>query len=174
MIRRLVLQRLFTDLDFVAFRRMALLLLLASCTTSNPWTLDTISSGDRVFDAARLLYTDPQGSPLRLEFLNTESGIISFLSLAQYKFHGKAPLSVKFFIDKETLETFLSPLEGGMRLKLPEDLTLQLIKALQEGKSIVILVDDFEQTLTPGNFPTLYENLTSNTLFPANLLKRAF
>ncbi len=43
-----------------------------------------------------------------------------------------------------------------MRIKLDQETTQKLIQALQEGLSVGILVDGFEEKLDPKDFPSSF------------------
>lgn len=132
------------------------MLILSACTATNIWQLDSIATGEKAFDSARLVYSDPLHSPLRFEVVGLETGVESFISLSKHKLspsrdHPNA-VEAQFTIDGEKFVEVIPILEGRMRLRLPPELTGRLIEALQEGEKIDILLDGFEQTLEPESF----------------------
>lgn len=151
---------------------------LSACTGSKNWQFDAISTGNSTFDSARLVYADSKLSPLRLEFVRLESGIEAFLSLARHRLSisSKHPESIEaeFIIDQEKYVESLRLLEGRMRLRLSTELTEKLIQALQDGKEIGILIDGFEQKITPVYFSEFFEKLSGAPNPLGNLFKGPF
>jgi hypothetical protein len=138
--------------------RFSLLVILAGCASSTQWKLDSIATGVEAFDSMRLLYEDST-SPLRFEIVRLETGIEAFLSLTRYKFSGLENILVQFEIEGVRGEVTLPLLSGKMRIRLPEELTKRFIKALQEGREVVMIVDGSEQHLDPEQFAKKYEKL---------------
>ena len=155
------------------FRFLLLFALLTGCTASNPWKLETISTGDRSFDSARLTYSD-NDSPLRFEIVRMEANIEAFLNLKKYKFTPSDKVKIEFTIDGEkTIET-VPFLEGKMRLRFPQETALKVIEALQEGQEVVIMVDGFEQRIYPELFKKQYEKLAGESAAFRNPFKGLF
>jgi len=152
-----------------------LLLTLSACTATNIWQLDSIATGEKAFDSAKLVYSDPMLSPLRFEVVGQESGIESFISLSKHRLtvssENPNAIEAQFTIEGEKFVEMIPILEGRMRLRLPPELTGRLIEALQEGKKIDILLDGFEQTLEPERFSKLYEKVAERADRSANPLE---
>jgi hypothetical protein len=51
-----------------------------------------------------------------------------------------------------------------MRLKLPKEITSQIISALQDGKEVAILLDGFQQTISPSFFQERYKEFVGGTM----------
>jgi len=148
---------------FPQFRKhlalICLSLLLAGCATAHSaWRFDAIDSGDARFNSTRLTFSDPI-SPLRFELLRSEETLEAFLSLTKYRFTGTEVKTV-WEIDGERWEGPLPVLEGKMRLKLPPALTDKIVHSLKEGRQVAIMVDGFEEHLTPDRFGEQYDKLT--------------
>jgi hypothetical protein len=153
------------------------LALLAACASSNPWKLDLISTGNEVYDSARLVYRDPDTpSPtLLFEILRVSQEPEVFLSLTHQKFtplkSDPSCIKVFFTIDGIQTEELIPLLEGRMRLRFPAPLANRLINSLQDGKQVGILVDGFEETLDPREFQTTYDKFAKSPSFFRNLLR---
>ena len=80
----------------------------------------------------------------------------AFLNLTQFRFKDKHEIEIFFTIDTKSFTESLPVLEGGMRLRLPEEITREIILALRNGKKVSILVDGFEQTLV-SDLPISFE-----------------
>ncbi len=143
--------------------RCLFLLTLTACSTSNIWILDSIATGEKAFDSARLICSNQSLSPLQFEVVALETGIESFLSLSRHRLTASSEdpnaIEAQFTIDGKKFFEMIPLLEGRMRLRLPPELTGRLTRALQEGKKIDILLDGFEQTLEPERFSKLYDQL---------------
>lgn len=150
-----------------------LILIFCGCTAASPWVFESILTGEKTFDAARLVYSD-HDSPLRFEIVRLETGIEAFLSLTKYKFSDPENIKIEFNIHEEKIIEILPLLEGNMRIRFSSELTMRLIRALQEGKEIAILVDGFEQHLDPGYFVKQYEQLSSQSATFRNPFKGIF
>lgn len=148
-----------------------LVIILCSCTPTTSWKLEKIVSGQEDFDIARLIYAQPQiDSPLQLEITRIGSQIEMYLNLTRSRFtpsfqEKNLYVTGIFTIGEERIEDKIPLLEGKMRLKIPSSLKASCIRALQEGKKIDILVDDFKQTIFPEQFEKLYSQLQSPFLF---------
>ena len=147
--------------------------ILAGCAATNPWKLESIATGEALFDSARLTYSDTV-TPLRFEIVRIESGIETFLSLTKYKFTTANGIKIEFDIAGEKSEETVPFLEGKMRLRLPAELSERLINALQEGKEVAMIADGFEQHLNPDQFTTQYEKLAGKKAIFRNPFKGIF
>ena len=140
--------------------KIASLLLLTSCAGPNLWTLDTLATGEKAFNSAKISHVDLNHSPLQFEVVSTKAGVASFLKLTKYQFTSSQeyPGMVEAFvsIDGEKFTEILPILEGRMCLRLPQQLTDRLTRALQDGKKIDIFLDGFGQTLPSEGFSKFY------------------
>ena len=139
------------------------LIFATSCTTSTPfWQLDSIAARDKAFQSSRLVTQDPN-CPLHIEFLATESGITGFAYLTKHHFipSKERPHEIEFIysVGDERFSEWLPLLEGGMGLRLPDSLTSTMIKTLQDGEKIDILLDGFMQRLEPYPFTKFFSKL---------------
>lgn len=155
------------------FRFIFLSCFLAGCTAASPWKLETISTGNRSFDSARLSYSD-NDSPLRFEIVRMETNIEAFLNLKKYKFTPSDKVKIEFYIDGEKTTETVPFLEGKMRLRLPQETTKRVIEALQEGMEVVIMVDGFEEHIYPELFKKQYEKLAGESALFRNPFKGLF
>ena len=154
---------------------LALIAILTGCGAANSWKYEAIETGNPLFDSARLTFAD-SSSPLRFEMMRTHSGIEAFLSLTQYSFtpQNEILVTLKMGGVETPIEELLPLLKGNMRLRLPAPLLESLTQALQEGREVAILVDGFEENLTPGHFIREYEKLLGNTLIFKSPFKGIF
>lgn len=139
------------------------LLILSACASSTIWKLDSIATGEKAFDSARLVYANAIASPLQFEIVGQETGVESFLSLSKHRLTASSEypneIEAQFTIEEEKFVERIPLLEGRMRLRLPPELSGRFIEALQEGKKIDILLDGFELTLEPERFSKFYEQV---------------
>ena len=149
---------------FIKNRTRALFVLgiLSGCASTSPWKLDTIACGNKEYDSARLAY---EGSPLRLEFIKLGEQIDLFVSLTQYHFtplpEDASSACVQLSIAGQTaIEEIVSLLQGQMRLHFPKETADKIVKALQEGQTVDMLIDGFQETLQPELFVKSYEKFT--------------
>lgn len=131
---------------------------------ASPWKLDSISTGVESFDSARLTYSTAD-SPLRFEIMAAQDGIETFLSLTRHKFTPKEDVKVAISIGGEKSVETIPFLEGKMRLRFPLETTERILRALQEGQEVAIMVDGFEGRLSPERFLSQYENLLERSPF---------
>lgn len=157
-----------------------LFFLLAACTNTTPWTLDTIVAGDKRYDSSRLKYQNQESfSPIRLEFLKMGESVDLILSLTQYSFtptqETPSSVLVRFTIgDNSPYEEMVPLCVGHMRLRISNETTNRIIKALQEGIKVDILIDDLAETIPPRNFAKNYKKFMGNDTFFRNPFKGSF
>lgn len=145
--------------------------LLGGCISTSPWKLDGISAGDAAYDSTRLRYIDKSSeSQIAFEFRKAGGEINSYISLRQFSWAPSASVPVEFILGDERIAASLPYLEGGMRLRIPPEITNRMILALHEGLKVSILADGFQETLDPGQFAKSYNRfLGQSALF--NFLK---
>lgn len=143
------------DLLRIMSRWLVVAVLLAGCGASDPWRQDGIAAGNTLFDSKRLCYAPLGGyPPWRIELLRVEDQVEAFLSLTQHSFRGiDGSARVRLRVEgEEEREELAQVFEGNMKIKLSEEFTRMLILALQEGKKVSILVDEWQETLFAGSF----------------------
>lgn len=152
--------------------------LLFGCSgPASIWHLDSIATGDTSFDSSRLFYQDPAShSRLRLEFIRVAGEIDLFLSLSQYSLtpspSDPSSILVQFSIEGEPpFQESIALHEGKMRLRIPPQIRDRIASALQEGKKVGILVDDFEETLNPDQFTQIFEQFSGSSFRFQNFFK---
>lgn len=147
--------------------------ILAACSfTPSPWIADSIAAGDRSFDTSRLRYASSQiHPPLAFEMLRTGGQIEAYLSLNRFRLPSIEPVKVFFTVEDQSFEEEILVHEGGMRLRLSSETTQWLIETLQDGHKIGILLDDFEETLDPGQFSRSFAKFLEEGYFFQNLLR---
>jgi hypothetical protein len=133
----------------------AICLLIASCSSQNPWLLDEISAGDSAFNSSRLSYADTS-APLQFELIRLGNEVEAYLALPRGRLAPSTPegpsVLALFEIEGEKIETAIPLREGAMRVRLPHSIAAQITEALQDGKKVGILLDDFAVSLEPGLF----------------------
>lgn len=152
--------------------------LLFGCSApATIWHLDSIATGDRSFDSSRLFYQNPEShSRLRLEFIRVADQIDLFLSLSQYSLtpspSDPSTILVQFSIEGEPpFQESITLHEGKMKLRIPPEIRDRIASALQEGKKVGILVDDFEETLNPSQFTKIFEQFSGSSYRFQNFFK---
>lgn len=157
-----------------------ILVLLTACTHRTHWTLDAIAAGDARYDSTRLTYQNQDRfSPLRLEFLKMGETIDLVLSLTQYSItptqEDPPSVLVRLIIGEEPPFEEMVPLcEGHMRLRLSQETATKMIKALQEGSKIDILIDDLVETIQSDHFAESYKKFMGKDTFLKNFFTRPF
>jgi hypothetical protein len=127
------------------------LLLLCGCSGAQGlWTIDSISTGEKAYDIARIRYAQDPLQPLGFEITQVGDRTEAFLSLSRFRLEGDA--TIFFTIGGQTFEELAPVHEGGMRLRLSTETTGRLIQALQDGQKVAIVLDDFEELLDPEGF----------------------
>ncbi len=143
-------------------------LLCACSTTPNPWITDSLVTGTPSF--SRIRYVSPQPHPpLAFEMVKIGEEIGAFISLNRFRLASSTKIS--FTIADQLFEEEIPVHEGGMRLRLSEATTQQLIQALQDGQKIGILVDDFEEILDPDQFSRSFAKFLDENHFFQTLLR---
>jgi hypothetical protein len=136
------------------------------------WAVDTIAAGDSSFDSSRLRYIPQQPqAPLAFEMMKVGDQIDAYLSLNRFRFKSADKIKVVFTIADQSFEDQIPVHEGRMRLRLAPQTTEKLIKALQEGHKIVILLDDFEEILDPAQFSGTFAKFIGEGHFFQNFFK---
>lgn len=135
-------------------RLLTVSICFSACTAQSSWEINTISTGDTVFDSSRLRFCF-SNSPLSIEFVKFADHTDIFLNLSYFRF-SQSLLPISFIIEENLLEEPVSVYEGRMRIKISEQMSNRLIQALQIGKKIDILVDGFHERLDPDQFPAAY------------------
>lgn len=115
-------------------------LLLTGCTRG-PWLVDAIATGNAAFDSSR--YQFASHSPLSLEITQFGDAMSAILSLKNFRIKEEKTL-VAFAIGEEKIERELDVHEGKMRIKVPEEILDEMIRGLESGKEVQIVVDGFE------------------------------
>lgn len=87
--------------------------------------------------------------------------IDTFIILNQFRFT-ENPIQVTVIIGANSIHDIVPVYEGAMRLRLSEETTNLMIQALQEGQEIDILVDGFEEKISPQQFPEAFEQFLRN------------
>lgn len=142
-------------------------LLLAGCA-SHPtsWMTDFIAAGDPAFDSSRLRYCSSQAHPpLNFEIVRVGDQIEAFLSLNRFRFSKNPVAKISLMMGGEIFETEAPIHEGRMKLRLPDATTQRIIEALQRREKVVIILDDFEETLDPEQFAGSFAKFSSSKLF---------
>lgn len=152
------------------------LFLLCSCANQNYWKLDDIAAGDRAYDSSRLRYVDPGShSPLAFELLRVGQNVEAFLTLNRNRLSpdSKDSNCVKayFWIDGEQYQEEIPVREGGMRVRLSLEMAGRLTQALQDGKNVSILIDEYEQILESDRFSRTFSQFLGKRYNDENLFK---
>lgn len=140
-------------------KKALLFLFLSSCTTAPSWQIDSIEASAEEFTSTRLRFLSNQAhSPLLFEIVSFPDQVSTFLQLSQFQFR-KNPLLIQMTIEGKTFEEKVDVYRGKMRVRLSEGWTQKIIEALQEGHQVSILVDGFEEVLTPDHLvSTFFKN----------------
>lgn len=131
--------------------------ILLACSSHSPWQLDSLASGNKEFNTKKLEFkTTHRLDGINVEFLRVGEHLIGYLSTSGRQFQSNHAL---FEVGSEKIELELEVREGRMRAKLPQNLTLKMIEALQAGESVVMMVGGLEQHLSPEQFANFYNQL---------------
>ncbi len=154
-------------------KRLVLLsLFFCGCSTSiNHWQVDDITAGDQSFNVSRIRFASSQDHPsLVFEILKIGNEMNAFLRLTRFRFSTEIA-KVSFTIGNETFEESIPVHEGGMRLRLSSETTQLITRALQEGQKVDIVLDGFEETLTPEQFSSAFTEFVNEAHFFQTLFK---
>lgn len=154
-------------------KRLIALTILWGCSMQPAiWTVDSIAAGDISYDSSRLRYIPKQAhAPLAFEMMKIGSQIDGYISLNRFRFKAAEQIKVIFNIADQSFEELIPVHEGGMRLHLSSETTERVIKALQEGHKIAILLDDFEEILDPAQFSGIFAKFIGEGHFFQNFFK---
>lgn len=144
----------------------ALVAALVGCSALDPWSQDGIVSSDGTFASKRLSYAPTSGyPPWRIEFFREGEELRAFVSLMRHRFRPAdfGRVRVRLSLEGEVLEELTTLFEGGMKVKLSDRLTNSLIRALQEGKKVSILVGEWEETLEAASFKRKFTKLMDDS-----------
>ncbi len=125
------------------------LFLLTACNAPTSWVTSSIATGNTAFDSTRLQFISSEAHPpLTFEMIQFADHTEAYIYLNRFRFSSN-PIPIQVTIEEEVYleEVFIH--EGAMRLKLSSELTKRIILALQDGKEVGILIDGFEEKLTP-------------------------
>ena len=115
-----------------------------------------------MFDFSRIRYISNQAhAPFLFEIHKVTDRLECFLSLNRFRLKESPEVKVTFRFNEREIVIQIPVHEGGMRLRLPEEITNLLIEALQDGHKIGILLDDFEETLDPSQFSSSFSEFKS-------------
>ncbi len=146
---------------------LLLVFLICSCARNSDWKVDSIAANSS-FDSSRLRYLPNGHSSLAFEMLRINTKIEAFLNLTQFRLKPSEEgdtVKVLINIGGELFEESSPLLEGRMRIRLSEEITLRMTEGLQDGKKISILVDGFEETLEPDQFASHFDRFLGKTFF---------
>lgn len=147
------------------------LLLLVGCSAPTHWTTDIMSTGTAAFDSKRLRYLSSQAHPpLQFEIVKIGGQMEAFLNLTHCHFSEKE-VKIQFVTQDQTFEDQALAHEGGMRVHLSAETAQKVIQTLQEGQKVVILLDGFEETLDPEQFPSSFSEFAKDGTFFPNLFR---
>lgn len=133
---------------------------LTGCAVDS-WKQDGIAAGGALFDSKRLCYSPLEGyPPWKIEFFRTGDEIEAFISLTQYEFRRvEGGARVRLRVEREEREEIAGLFEGNMKVKLSEGFVKEMILALQEGKKVSILIDEWQETLPADSFKEKFTKL---------------
>jgi hypothetical protein len=137
---------------------IAALFLFSGCSSSSSWELSAIASEQKQFDSARLRYLpENQFTEMNLELIYSNGGITGYL-VGDRQFTNdetKALIS----IGSEKLSVPLAMHAGRMRARLPDEITLKVVCALQKNQALTINVGALQQQIEPEKFSDRFNQL---------------
>ncbi len=149
------------------------LFLLCSCSAQNYWKLDEISAGNRSYDSSRLRYVNPgSSSALAFEMLRVGQNVEAFLTLARGRLDlGRDTATALLKIDEIEYREEVPLRQGGMKVRLSLELAARLTTALQDGKNVSILIDEYEEVLESDRFSKTFSRFLGKRYKDENLFK---
>ena len=155
-----------------SFLSIAALTLTSGCASAPLWRVDGLEGA---LLSSRLRYVSPErSSPIVFEMFLQNGHIASFLHLTRFHWSQNSSLDATFQFGSKTGKETLPVLEGGMRIRLSDALTQELISTLQEGEEVVILIDGMEKRLLPEAFSSHFEQFTNAGFSLKKFLKGPF
>ncbi len=145
---------------------------MSSCASPQVWSVSSISAGDDLYDSTRLRYHSKESYPhLIFEMVRLGGVTESYLSLTRFRLPAHKEVKILFDAEGEQFEERAQVHAGGMRFRLSPETTQKMIGALQAQRKVVILMDDFEETLDPTQFSTFYSEFVGEGNFFEHILK---
>lgn len=149
-----------------------LLLSVVSCNSGpNRWKLTYLSASDVKFSSSKLYHqTSNQFHGLEFELLRLQDRLIAYLNVFSQTIPAASePTSAKVTlrIDGKEHQGLARRLEGGQRLLLKEEMTDLIISSLRQGKAVEIILDGYEETITPEEFLPNFEKLIVDLDYPS-------
>ena len=146
------------------------LLLLASCRSTNPWSVDRVTSGNTKFNSTKLThFTNDPIHGLDLEFLKTHDRLYVYLNVHSTPI---PPLKtdpessfVYISVESEKHRFEAHRREGGQRLLLPDSAVELIISSLEQQHPITIHVAGYQSLIAPSEFSKQYQKIKQSPLF---------
>ena len=116
-----------------------------------------MSTGDRSYDSARLIYAPLSGyPPFRIELLKVAGEVEGFISLLQHQLsplpENPSQITISLLTENGVIEERGDLFEGKMKVRLPQTLLSELILSLKNGKNVTISLDGFQSELQADEF----------------------
>ncbi len=138
-------------------RIVCILLLCAACSTPNQWTYRHVPSSTKTLQSRQLQYLP--SSPLvgvGIELLNGNFGTIGYLNVTCCSIpplKGNPQKAVIILqIEENSFAYQAERMEGGQRLRLPDEATEKLIATLEKEIPVTVVLDGYLSQVSPGNF----------------------
>lgn len=153
-----------------------LAILLASCQKRDSWQHSAIRTGNKEFDAKRLTYPAlSKHSDIEIEFLRIKNRLHVYLnvyseSIPSLENDQKLSLIV---IESKGIkqEFFVERLEGGQRLRIPEESLPLFIKLLESHSNLILSAKGgYKAKIQTHHFKDHFKKLNATPLFslPSN------
>jgi len=151
-------------------------LLFSACTTTSQWKLNNLSGAGAQFHSVKLKHKSSDLiRGLELEFLRLHDKIFAYINVySQTVPSSTTPdcASVTLHMGGEVYEDVAKKLEGGQRLLLKEDMAEKIITALSKGQSVTIILNGYEEVITPESFIPNFQKLADKLPLGKKLANR--
>ena len=140
--------------------------LLASCSnTLRQWKIDSNKTSHPKFRSSRLyLKTEDNFSGLEVDLINTSQGQVVYINTfglelkpEGYTLEKYAIINITIRINEQSLQSQGYLLEGGQRIFLSPEASQILIEALNQNKSVELIIAGLSTTIIPDQFSEHYQ-----------------
>lgn len=147
----------------------AIPLLFISCFKSSGWEYDHISSDSKLYDSAKLCYSNTDNfPPYSFEILKVNQQLYGNFSLMTGKIKST---SFTLTIDNHKFEREGILHKGGQKIFIPNDILNLIIAALNAGKGVVAELGDIKIILKSEDFLKQYQKLMHKNPFYEKVLE---
>lgn len=140
----------------------ACLLLLCSCARSSHWSSNEIHSRTKEHDSSKLSYhSRDRAHGIDVEFLKTKDHLNVYLNVHSIPIPASPSktASLKLELEGKILTCEAYRMEGGQRLRLPEEIATLLIESLKNHNDVILTLPGYRTTIMAEDFSKKFHRL---------------